>query len=107
MPKRKGGFDSSYLAGVANTQERDIFGDLPSKQHLASLEDTSGYPRISIALLHDNPYQPRHTMDEERLNALAQEIREHGFKGVVLARHDPADAQAYQLVYGHRWNRQF
>ncbi|TMC14213.1 MAG: ParB/RepB/Spo0J family partition protein [Chloroflexi bacterium] len=36
------------------------------------------------------------------MERLAHEIREYGFKGVLLARVHPDDSQNFQLVYGHR-----
>ncbi|WP_149404727.1 ParB/RepB/Spo0J family partition protein [Dictyobacter arantiisoli] len=84
-----------------------LYGDLPPrlqemKEQVEAITDGNDLPHIAIELLHDNPYQPRRRMNEQRLTTLSLEISQYGFRGVLLARRDPNDAQAYQLVYGHR-----
>ena len=71
-------------------------------QQATSVTDGSGYPQIAIAKLENNPYQPRRRMNQKRLEILAHEIGQYGFKGVLLARVHPEDSQRFQLVYGHR-----
>jgi len=92
----------------ATEQEEDdpLFGNtkriLDITQRAISVNDASGYPKIAIALLENNPYQPRRRMNEKRLEFLTNEIHSYGFKGVLLARQHPDDQKRYQLVYGHR-----
>jgi ParB/RepB/Spo0J family partition protein len=80
----------------ANARIREI------TQQATAVTDVSGYPQITIAKLENNPYQPRRRMNQKRLETLAHEIQQYGFKGVLLARMHPDDSQRFQLVYGHR-----
>jgi ParB family chromosome partitioning protein len=95
-------------SAIASMEEENdpLFGNTQRvrtiSQQAAAVTDTSGYPHIPIEKLDDNPYQPRRRMNQKRLEKLAHEIQEYGFKGVLLARVHPDDHQRYQLVYGHR-----
>jgi len=80
----------------ANARLREI------TQQATSVTDASGFPQIAIALLDNNPYQPRRRMNQKRLEILSHEIGQYGFKGVLLARVHPSGNQRFQLVYGHR-----
>jgi ParB family chromosome partitioning protein len=57
---------------------------------------------LPIDRLHDNPYQPRSTTQEEALDELAAVIRSQGFQGVLTARPHPERKGHYQLTAGHR-----
>ncbi|PWG67190.1 chromosome partitioning protein ParB, partial [Enterobacter mori] len=46
-----------------------------------------------------NPYQPRKTFDEERLNDLAQSIKQHGILQPIVLRRT---IQGYYIVVGER-----
>lgn len=57
--------------------------------------------QVMIALddIRPNPYQPRKHFDEEKLNELAQSIKEHGiFQPVILK----SSIQGYEIVAGER-----
>ena len=64
-------------------------------------------PQLSqvMVLLKDirpNPYQPRKHFDEEKLNELAQSIKEHGiFQPIILKQ----SVQGYEIVAGERRSR--
>lgn len=54
---------------------------------------------VPIGLIKPNPFQPRQSFDEERLQELATSIQEHGFYGHLLVR---KRGRWYQLAYGER-----
>lgn len=54
---------------------------------------------IPIKDIRPNPYQPRKVFDEEKLNELAQSIKEHGiFQPLILKK----SIQGYEIVAGER-----
>lgn len=55
---------------------------------------------IDISRIRLNPRQPRRTFDEDRLDDLADSIREHGVIEPVIVR--PLDDDAFELVAGER-----
>ncbi len=56
--------------------------------------------QIDIELLADNPYQPRSTMDESKLDELAASIAVGGLLQPIAVR--PAGGGRYEIVAGHR-----
>jgi ParB family chromosome partitioning protein len=56
--------------------------------------------RVPIELISPNPRQPRHTLDEESLLALADSVRERGVLQPVLIR--PMPGGSYELIAGER-----
>lgn len=98
----------SPLPSITAAEEEDdpFFGGTKRirqmTQETEAIADTNAIPRIAIDLLDDNPYQPRLKMNESKLQTLTGEIRDHGFKGALLARHHPQNKEKYQLVFGHR-----
>lgn len=63
------------------------------------VEEGPRIERISLDELRPNPSQPRAHFDEERLQALAQSIREHGVLQPIVVRRVPG---GYELVAGER-----
>lgn len=62
---------------------------------------------IEISKIKDNPYQPRHEMEESSLKELASSIKQHGILQPLIATKFTKDtgrgqAVEYQLVAGHR-----
>jgi ParB family chromosome partitioning protein len=60
---------------------------------------------VELATLRPNPFQPRLRSfeDDPGLAALVDDIRQHGFRGTIEVRRDPADPAAHpQVVAGHR-----
>lgn len=54
---------------------------------------------VEIGDIRPNPYQPRKHFDEEKLNELAQSIKEHGiFQPIILKQ----SVQGYEIVAGER-----
>lgn len=54
---------------------------------------------ISLELIRPNPYQPRKTFEEERLNDLASSIQQHGILQPIVLRQT---VQGYYIVVGER-----
>lgn len=82
-----------------------IFGDdisdvLEEIQQGAQENEDSGAKRnIPLKDIRSNPYQARETFDEEKLEELAQSIREHGVFTPILVREA---VKGYELVAGER-----
>ncbi|GGI95062.1 stage 0 sporulation protein J [Alicyclobacillus cellulosilyticus] len=55
---------------------------------------------IAIEELRANPYQPRRTFDEDKLEELAQSIREHGILQPLIVRR--SSVRGYDIVAGER-----
>jgi ParB family chromosome partitioning protein len=91
---------------VAEDEDDPLFGSTKRIEQIAKqaekITDTNTVPKIAVDLLEDNPYQPRKRMNEAQLDALANEIRDYGFKGVLVACQHPEKHGKYQLVFGHR-----
>ena len=54
---------------------------------------------IALELIRPNPYQPRQTFEEERLNDLASSIQQHGILQPIVLRQT---VQGYYIVVGER-----
>lgn len=54
---------------------------------------------IALELIRPNPYQPRKTFEEERLNDLASSIKQHGILQPIVLRQT---VQGYYIVVGER-----
>ena len=54
---------------------------------------------IALELIRPNPYQPRKTFEEERLNDLASSIQQHGILQPIILRQT---VQGYYIVVGER-----
>jgi len=61
-----------------------------------------GSRQIPVERLHPGRNQPRHSMDEEKIEELAQSIRENGIIQPLLVRSDPDDAETYEIIAGER-----
>ena len=58
--------------------------------------------RLPIEQLHPSRFQPRHKMDDERLNELAQSISDKGVLQPLLVRPDPDQPGTYEIIGGER-----
>jgi len=70
----------------------DIVDEIPQPIEILSV--------IDISKIRLNPNQPRKYFDEEKLDELAESIREHGVLEPVIVR--PVDRDAFELVAGER-----
>lgn len=83
-----------------------IFGDVSQGADLQSMIDAIekkapqlSQVQISLNEIRPNPYQPRKHFDEEKLNELAQSIKEHGiFQPIIVKK----SVQGYEIVAGER-----
>ncbi len=64
--------------------------------------EESGLTEIEIAKIMPNPYQPRTVFQQEKLEELAQSIKEHGVVQPIIVAVSEAKAGFYQLVAGER-----
>ncbi len=87
--KKKLGRGLSALLGEAN-------------EDYAKLDKVRTSKPVAVELLHPGKYQPRHHVDQEAINALAQSIREKGVLQPLLVRRHPDDAQAFEIIAGER-----
>ena len=55
--------------------------------------------KVSIDLIRPNPYQPRKHFDQDKLNELAQSIKEHGILQPILLK---KSIHGYDIVAGER-----
>ena len=62
-------------------------------------QTTAAVVEVALARITPNPYQPRHRIDDARLEELAASIREHGVLQPVLV---TETLDGYQLVAGER-----
>ncbi len=57
---------------------------------------------VPIEFVHPGPYQPRHRLDDEQIQSLAQSIRDKGILQPLLVRRHPEQANAFEIVAGER-----
>ena len=77
-----------------------IFGeDLTKVLEEIQNDDTNTKNEINIDEIHPNPYQPRVDFDKDKLQELADSIREHGVFTPVLVR---KTLNGYELIAGER-----
>lgn len=99
---KKSLLDVGYLrTATSKTLASSIFTS-PVNEEQQRLIHEKQPEQIDIDLLHDNPYQPRQTLDETSLQQLADTIASQGFQGVLVARPHPQIEGAYQITAGHR-----
>ncbi len=61
-----------------------------------------GSRQVPVELLHPGRYQPRHSIDEEQIEELAQSVRENGILQPLLVRRHPEQADAFEIIAGER-----
>ncbi|MEE9317495.1 MAG: ParB/RepB/Spo0J family partition protein [Rhodospirillales bacterium] len=61
-----------------------------------------GSRQVPVERLHPGRYQPRHSMDEEKIEELAQSVRENGILQPLLVRRHPDKDDAYEIIAGER-----
>ncbi|MFQ5765498.1 MAG: ParB/RepB/Spo0J family partition protein [Rhodospirillales bacterium] len=68
----------------------------------AAVAKGRGPRQVPVELLHPGRYQPRHSIDEERIEELAQSVRENGIIQPLLVRRHPEQKDAFEIVAGER-----
>jgi ParB family transcriptional regulator, chromosome partitioning protein len=75
------------------------FSDLLAEHHVDDVLEGEVIEDISLSEIKPNPFQPRRIFDEEKINELAQSIKEHGvFQPIILKK----VKQGYIIVSGER-----
>lgn len=75
-------------------------GALFTEENPVSIESPSGILELNIVEVEPNKNQPRKTFDEEKLNALADSIREHGLIQPIIVTKNSLGT--YSIVAGER-----
>lgn len=68
----------------------------------ASLDQVRTAKPVAIELLHPGRYQPRHYMNPDAVEALADSIRDKGILQPLLVRRHPEDPNAFEIIAGER-----
>lgn len=68
----------------------------------ATLDQVRSAKPVAIELLHPGRYQPRHYMNQDAVEALADSIREKGILQPLLVRRHPEDPNAFEIIAGER-----
>ena len=76
-----------------------LFGDQPSNEELSKEKQLN---KISISDLSRNPYQPRNTFNQEKLEELSNSIRKKGVIQPIAVRSKKNDPGKYEIVAGER-----
>tara|TARA_B100001250_G_scaffold414156_1_gene450980 strand:- start:8377 stop:9240 length:864 start_codon:yes stop_codon:yes gene_type:complete len=77
-----------------------LFGDI--KEEIKKKEKSSEQLTVSIADLNRNQFQPRTTFTQEKLNELADSIKENGLIQPIVVRPDKKESGKYEIVAGER-----
>ncbi|MCQ4087762.1 ParB/RepB/Spo0J family partition protein [Saccharibacillus sp. JS10] len=67
-----------------------------------SVSESDQIVEVPLNRLRANPYQPRHTFDEEALRELAESIRQHGVIQPIIVR---SVLKGYEIIAGERRTR--
>ena len=73
-----------------------LFSDNEAETPTAEEQSSEQISGIRISLIEPNKEQPREYFDQEKLEALAENIREHGVLQPILVR--PLGSGSYQIV---------
>ena len=76
-----------------------LFGDDKPKDQVKAVNQTN---LISISDLSRNPYQPRQSFKEEKLEELANSIRKNGVIQPIAVRPNKSDKGKFEIVAGER-----
>ena len=87
--------DYTGARNVVENPEPAAAGAAPSTDEAPSLD-------IAIDRIIPNPKQPRRTFIEAELEELAESIRTKGVIQPILVRHDPANAEMFEIIAGER-----
>lgn len=78
-------------------EDKENLDDAPKKEKKVAGEETIEF--IDLSLISPNPYQPRRVFNQEKLDELANSIREHGvFQPIVVKKEN----SNYLIVAGER-----
>lgn len=95
MAKKTSGLGS----GLDALFQSDVTSILEEIQNGSKTEGVGTKTVLKVKDIHPNPYQPRKTFDKEKLEELAQSIKEHGVFTPILVR---KGLHGYELIAGER-----
>ncbi len=76
-----------------------LFGDQPKKEKDIEKNQTN---KVSISDLSRNPFQPRQTFDETKLEELSISIKKNGIIQPIAVRPSKSQSNKYEIVAGER-----
>ena len=65
-------------------------------------DNAKGSRLVPVERLLPGRYQPRHSVDEEKISELAQSIRENGIIQPLLVRRQSEDKDSFEIIAGER-----
>jgi ParB family chromosome partitioning protein len=84
---------------MSEEKKARTFTDLLQEHHIDDVLEGEVIEEISLSDIKPNPFQPRRIFDEEKINELAQSIKEHGvFQPIILKK----VKEGYIIVSGER-----
>ncbi len=84
---------------MSEDKKARTFTDLLQEHHIDDVLEGEVIEEILLSDIKPNPFQPRRIFDEEKINELAQSIKEHGvFQPIILKK----VKQGYIIVSGER-----
>jgi ParB family chromosome partitioning protein len=84
---------------MSEDKKARTFTDLLQEHRVDEVLEGEVIEEIALSDIKSNPFQPRRVFDEEKINELAQSIKEHGvFQPIILKR----VKQGYIIVSGER-----
>ncbi len=82
-----------------NTNKPRTFVDLLKEHHVDDVLEGEVIDEINLSEIMPNPFQPRRIFDQDKINELAQSIREHGvFQPIIVKK----VSNGYLIVSGER-----
>ena len=85
--------------GLSAIFGEDVTSDLDEIQQGKTEVEGSKKSEIEVSIIRPNPYQPRRTFDEAKLQELAESIKTHGVFTPILVKNA---IQGYELIAGER-----
>jgi len=79
-----------------------LLGEKKAPAPTIQIADLQGSKVVPVELLHPGRYQPRRSIDEERVEELAQSIRENGILQPLLVRSHPEISNALEIIAGEQ-----
>ncbi|QYX56998.1 ParB/RepB/Spo0J family partition protein [Roseovarius sp. SCSIO 43702] len=79
-----------------------LMADVGDATDTGQAQKSGAEATAAIELVFPNPDQPRRSFDEEKLDELAESIREKGIIQPLIVRSHPTKANAYEIVAGER-----
>ena len=76
-----------------------LFGDQTSNEKIIEKKEIN---KVSIGDLSRNPYQPRQTFNEIKLNELSESIKKNGLIQPIAVRPNKSESGKYEIVAGER-----